>query len=1333
MNTNKDGFPHRPYVGADVIQDQRLFFGRVTESEAVVDNLLAYRIVLLFSPSGAGKSSLIESGVKPRLIKDFNILPTIRLNRKPEPGQIPEETAYNRFILSALLSLQTSADVQVHTVLPGLIETTLTAYLQQHTNDGGQAGRTLLVFDQFEELLTTEQTAQAEVAAFLEDLMAVLYDYRYWALFAMREDYLAKLEPYLSYFPDRLSTHYYLTFLNKEAAKEAIIGPAEVCGVKFLPEAAEKLVNELSIKRIPTDQGVIEQSGDYVEPVQLQVVCNDLWDRPRPDQERITLDDVSTLANIDTALADHYNRKVGSVASALQIDERGIREWFDQQLISEQEFRKQTLAGTEAQYGMSSEAVMMLVNAYLVREDSRLGTTWYELAHDRLIRPVKEDNQRWRRENLSELQLRATDWQNNGKPESLLLSGKALDQATAWAEGHAKELNVIEKTFLETSLIFREAHLSMLQRKAKEWLKQGRPTNSLLSGSDLEEATAWATAYTDEISGLELEFLEKSRKRVELEERQRQRAKELRVWVVVLVIMFLVAGFFAINSYINATANGHLAGTNAAFGETQSTLAAQNAILATTSVAYGASQSTLAMDNADKAATIQSVAATSKSLQLTAEAQRHDNAIIALTSLAGKATSEAGEATAVYASRQALARQLASQSKYYFDQKLDLSTLLGIAAYQIDPTTWDSRSALLADLQANLSQDIRPYILAIPAQLRYTNNLDISPDGKIIAWSGADGRIILWDIAQKKIMKELRDPFRDSVTSQAFNPVDPNMLVTGSENNAILFWNLRDDTLDRRDTSAEDTVYRHQGKIRCLAFSSDGKYLATCGENRLIEIWDVAHRTQLTSFTTNAPFYWKLGWSPRNEYLAAAAADNKLYILDPQGGNIVDIEKNPGGDGAIYTIDWSPDGKRLAFGGRTGYQYARVYFYDIATQRFLPDPLQFEGSTVSNIAFDQSGALLAEAGWNDPVYVWDVKQGKEIARLTEYGDFQHALSLRKNLLAYLGNNTVSVYELAAPNPLSRELPPAQAGVLAVGVNPSGDLWVASQSGNMMLLQNRTTGQVINLQPEPNQPANNQIIGQLVFDRESPYLILADQEGRVQRRNPAEQVNLLASGLPTPVTSLAVSPDGSRLATSSCSASEGNESQGVCSAQIQLWDLAIQASLTQTISTTQGTITSLAFDPDGSNLASGNVDGSIYLWDWRTGQPIGLPIGDLNVSITSMTFSPDGYILAAGTEDGLLYLWDVQTGQALGKPFQAGNDRLAGLAYSPDGKTLYAGTSNGSLTSWDVDFSSWVERACMSVGRDFTPEELRLYFYNVPEQEKPASCTELLTATATPVP
>jgi LysM repeat protein len=467
-----------PYVGPRAFQRGEELYGRDREVMELLDLLIAERIVLLYSPSGAGKTSLVQAGLIPRLEAEaFQVLPVMRAGLEPPPdAALPPDA--NRYVISVLSSLEEDLPPERQMPLAELAHLTLGDYLDRRRDGPEQGDHTVLIFDQFEEILIVDPTDQAAKAEFFAQLGTALRDRQRWALFAMREEFLAGLDPYLRPLPTRLSTTYRLELLGEAAAMEAIQCPARDAGVDFTPAAAQRLVDDLRVARVQQPDGTVETTlGTYVEPVQLQVVCRRLWAAPRPDSSRIDVHEVTSVGDVDAALRAYYAERVAAIAAPDGIPERAIREWVERQLITGQGIRGQVPQEPQQSQGLDNRAIWPLVDAHLVRAEKRRGVTWFELAHDRLIEPVRADNAAWRQAHLSYLQTQAALWREQDEPAGLLLRDEALASAETWAAGHDGELTHVDHLFLTAC---REA-----QAIAERDRRQARRIRWLAAGTSL--------------------------------------------------------------------------------------------------------------------------------------------------------------------------------------------------------------------------------------------------------------------------------------------------------------------------------------------------------------------------------------------------------------------------------------------------------------------------------------------------------------------------------------------------------------------------------------------------------------------------------------------------------------------------------------------------------------------------------------------------------------------------------------------------------------------------------------------------------------------------------
>ena len=225
--------------------------------------------------------------------------------------------------------------------------------------------------------------------------------------------------------------------------------------MEFTAEAADKLLNDLSLVRVSQLDGTVEdKSGPYVEPMHLQVVCRELWDKLPAGTESVTDADITQSGDVNQALAGYYARKVANIASSVGVSERALRVWLGGALITEQGLRGQfpRNAGSLAQHGVNDTTAAQLVNAFLLRSEPRGGGYWLELAHDRLVGPIQTNNAEWLADNLNAFQQQAALWERENRPDGLLLTGEALAEAEAWAATRAAELDETERNFLKECL-----------------------------------------------------------------------------------------------------------------------------------------------------------------------------------------------------------------------------------------------------------------------------------------------------------------------------------------------------------------------------------------------------------------------------------------------------------------------------------------------------------------------------------------------------------------------------------------------------------------------------------------------------------------------------------------------------------------------------------------------------------------------------------------------------------------------------------------------------------------------------------------------------------------
>lgn len=110
---------------------------------------------------------------------------------------------------------------------------------------------------------------------------------------------------------------------------------------------------------------------------------------------------------------------------------------------------------------------------------------------------------------------------------------------------------------------------------------------------------------------------------------------------------------------------------------------------------------------------------------------------------------------------------------------------------------------------------------------------------------------------------------------------------------------------------------------------------------------------------------------------------------------------------------------------------------------------------------------------------------------------------------------------------------------------------------------------------------------------------------------------------------------------------------------------------------------MAFNRDGSRLASASFDKTAMVWDVAQGETLYRPLPNGNARLIVSSFSPDGSLLATAGTNGKVVLWDVATGQPIVAPLEGNSNWIRALAFTPDGNKLIVGSADGALILWDI--------------------------------------------------
>ena len=396
----------QPYPGPRPFTESEgdLFFGRIREENDLVSRIISHKIVLLYAESGVGKSSLLNAKVIPQLKEnDCDVLPVARFSGLERPDEIK-----NVYTFSALISWTDGKHD-----MKALANLSLNDFLGTLPHKKDKRDRPLLriaIFDQFEEMFSLYPSRYKEREDFFKVVSEALEsDPLLRVLFVIREDYLAQLDDFAKFLPDGLRTRYRLSRLSEDAARSAIENPLKVETVwprrSYDAAAISKLIEELRKVHVIEEGRTIERAGEFIEPVLLQVVCEKLWNSIPEHVDTIEERHIDALKGIDKALREFYDNVLDNTVKEFHdqkglhkiynfflqhFRERKLRAFCEEALITPASTRGTIFKGETETNGIPNRVVDFMKEKHLIRAEPRAGATWYELTHDRLIKPLLE-------------------------------------------------------------------------------------------------------------------------------------------------------------------------------------------------------------------------------------------------------------------------------------------------------------------------------------------------------------------------------------------------------------------------------------------------------------------------------------------------------------------------------------------------------------------------------------------------------------------------------------------------------------------------------------------------------------------------------------------------------------------------------------------------------------------------------------------------------------------------------------------------------------------------------------------------------------------------------
>lgn len=320
---------------------------------------------------------------------------------------------------------------------------------------------------------------------------------------------------------------------------------------------------------------------------------------------------------------------------------------------------------------------------------------------------------------------------------------------------------------------------------------------------------------------------------------------------------------------------------------------------------------------------------------------------------------------------------------------------------------------------------------------------------------------------------------------------------------------------------------------------------------------------------------------------------------------------------------------------------------------------------IRGVAFGPDGKVLATAGADRVIYLWDVETHRPIGKLEGHlGPVKSvAFSPDGSILASASDDkTIILWNVETRQPLGLALVGHKDNVNCVAFSPDGRTLASASSDNTVRLWDVQTRQSTTL------AGHEDLVLSVAWSPDGEMVASAssDKTIRLWDAKTGSAIGEPLKGHTDPALSVAFSPDGKTLAS------------GSRDSTIRLWDVAERQPIGDALDAHQDRVASVAFSPDGRRLASGSWDNSLILWDTQTWEHVGEPLKGHTNLVRSVAFSPDGQMLASGANDDIAILWDIRGQESLGQTVIRHGSKLASVAISPDGTWLAFGTTGSEV-------------------------------------------------------
>lgn len=467
----------------------------------------------------------------------------------------------------------------------------------------------------------------------------------------------------------------------------------------------------------------------------------------------------------------------------------------------------------------------------------------------------------------------------------------------------------------------------------------------------------------------------------------------------------------------------------------------------------------------------------------------------------------------------------------------------------------------------------------------------------------------------------------------------------------------------------------HKSSVNCVAYSHNGKYIASAGDDQIIYIWN-AETNELVGnplIGHTGPII-SISFSPDDKKIISAGYlyDFSIRIWDVKsrkqlGKSIIPIY------GSERKVSFSPDGKKIIVGTESG----DICIYSVKKRKLLKRHVC--GSFFSAFSLSPLGNKVVfgtEDGW---ISIFDAETGQKLKYAFQGHDEQItalAFSPDGETIASASSGCVSTWDAESGLRIGELFTEHSVRINSIAFSPDGKKIVGGGDYDKTIFMwnaevGKQMGEVL---------ITDSHVKALAFSPDGKKFVSGNISGKIDVWSVATKNRLgtIQEQFDISILSIAVSPTFEVIA---CACSNG----------LQIWNLKSKKITNKIYTGYTSQVLSVSFSDDGKKIVTGGADKTIRIWDSETGQQIGETMVGHEAGVTSVLFlEKEKKVVSCCSIDKTIRLWDVETGKQIGKPLFCHLSGVYSVCLSPNNKRIISTGNDGMVRSWDVKTGKQIE-------------------------------------------